>query len=259
MKKIGLLLAIGGMVFITSCRKLDASKGTPVENTVSLTGFTGIGLSMAGNLTFTEGETTSIIVKAPQKVYDKMDIDIKNNVLDFDLKKGYYLKNADAIEITVVAPDINRISLSGSGDVTATFDALISRSEVDLSISGSGSLAAKNITAGLLDMSISGSGNISSTNTLTTDAEASVSGSGNVTVDGSSVNNDIKISGSGSFKGYDFITENTDVRISGSGDAEVTANAKLDVSISGSGDVRYKGTPTVNVSGSGSGSVSNSN
>ncbi|MFK8039204.1 MAG: head GIN domain-containing protein [Crocinitomicaceae bacterium] len=259
MRNLGLLLALTGISFLTSCKKIDAAKGTPIENTVDLTGFTGIDLATSSNLSFTEGAGTSITVKAPEKVFNKMDIKIKDGVLEFDFKRGYIVKNSDQIEINITAPNINALYLSGSGIVDANFDALISKIDAKLSVSGSGKIEAKNLTTTNLDIAISGSGEINNSNVLVTDTKVSISGSGNLFIAGNCSNNDIKISGSGSFKGYDYMTDNTEVKVSGSGDAQVMANVSLNANISGSGRVFYKGTPNVNSTITGSGSVTDAN
>ncbi len=259
MKNLGLILALTASVLMSSCKKIDASKGTPVENSVSLSGFSGIDLAMSANLTYTEGNETSITVKSTEKIFEKMNIEVDNGILEFDFKNGYIIKNADQIEIIVTAPDVNSVYLSGSGKLDATFDALITKSKANISVSGSGNLTANNITATNLDISISGSGALNGRNLLATTSEVSISGSGNVELEGSASTNDIRVSGSGSFNGYNYIADDTSIKVSGSGLGKVTANKSLDINISGSGSVFYKGTAVVSQSVTGSGSVTNAN
>lgn len=259
MKKIIGLTFLATLTLFVSCKKIDATKGTPVDHTIDLTGFTGIKLSCSANITYVEEPETSVVIKASDKVFEAMKIIDNNGVLEFGFKNGYIISNANEVEIEISAPNIDIIKLSGSGNINADFDELITKSVITLKVSGSGLIEANDITADKQILNITGSGNIESNNVLITKTNSNINGSGNIISEGVSVSQSINVSGSGNFQGFKLITENTNITSNGSGDTEVTADISLDIDISGSGSVYYKGSATPNVSSNGSGSVVNAN
>lgn len=257
--KITSAISIGLILILTSCKKVDAGKGTKVEHIISETGFTGIALASAGQLTFKESSETSVVVKTSDKVFDKMEITNKNGILQFDFKSKTVVKNGNEIEIIISAPNIDELIVSGSGEITADFDVTVLKQNAEFNISGSGGIKAKDLTCENLSLLVSGSGKIESSNLLADYLDANISGSGDILSSGTSANSDVAISGSGTYKGFNCISDVVNVDISGSGDCEVTANDNLDVNIVGSGNVYYKGTPTVSFAIIGSGSVIDAN
>jgi hypothetical protein len=143
------------------------------------------------------------------------------------------------------------LDVSGSGSLEAELDA----ADVDADVSGSGDIMLsgkfKSFTS-----DISGSGEVKLNATITGLADFDISGSGKVLAEGSSQSVKAEITGSGKVLAANLVTEKCDVRISGSGDVEINVKTELDARISGSGSVSYKGNPAkVNGESSGSGKV----
>ena len=141
-----------------------------------------------------------------------------------------------SITLYITAPDVNALSVSGSGNIKALTD--IQAHNLQLSVSGSGNIELPQMQADKTDISISGSGNISVT--------------GVCPVVG------VRISGSGNVQAARLRTESCDVRIAGSGNLRVQATKTLQASIAGSGDVYVTGNPRVSSSTAGSGRVHSS-
>ena len=243
---------------LIGCKKIDASKGTKEDHQVDLTTFTAVDLGIPGEMTFTQSATTSINVNCSEKVFKALDIYVKDNQLYFDLKKGFIIQNGEEIDITVTAPDINALSLSGSGIMHAHFDTSEVITNLNLTLSGSGNMMTHMVKASQIKATISGSGNLSS-DIVADKVQSTISGSGLINFEGTSTSSDITISGSGAFNGFDLTTDDTDITISSSGLAEVHTLNNLTVHISGSGSVFYKGTPGITSTGSGSGALINAN
>ncbi len=256
--KIKITLFIAALALI-SCKKIDASKGTTEDRTVDLSTFNKIEFNIPGNLEFTQENETSIVVNSNEKIFNALKLSVSNNTLYIEKKKGYHFKNSEDINFKVSSPNIEAISVPGSGKVDASFDTTQFIPDFDLTISGSGYFESNALKAVNQEIVISGSGNIDINYLENDNLKTTISGSGLVDVRGLSVHSDIAVSGSGSFRGFNYITDDADIKISGSGLAEVHADSTLDAEISGSGSVFYKGNPIINYSSSGSGSLNNSN
>lgn len=125
-----------------------------------------------------------------------------------------------------------------------------------LSVSGSGSIrAAESLKANDLDLAVSGSGSISLGQVQSSDITSALSGSGSIILKGSASRHDVRISGSGSVQSADLRVEASKVSISGSGNCRVNASKTLDARIAGSGSIYVTGNPQINSSIAGSGRV----
>jgi len=116
------------------------------------------------------------------------------------------------LKVTVTVPDLQGVSLNGSGDVTA--DGL-KGDEIAFSIGGSGHLKATGV-AKTVDASIDGSGHIDLAGLAAPKAKASISGSGAIDVNATD-SLDASISGSGTVR-YKGSPKNLAKSISGSGE-----------------------------------------
>jgi hypothetical protein len=179
----------------------------------------------------------------------------------------------ERVTFYITIPNIEGLNVSGSGELIG--ETKMTTRDLDLSVSGSGSLLLEADASGDLAANVSGSGHIefkgkcrdfdshvSGSGKIKLDVEIAeraafgLSGSGKVLARGSAKEVKATISGSGEVLAADLVTDKCDVRISGSGDVEINVNKELDATISGSGSVSYKGNPAqVNSHSSGSGSV----
>tara|TARA_B100001057_G_scaffold298466_1_gene298620 strand:- start:493 stop:1230 length:738 start_codon:yes stop_codon:yes gene_type:complete len=131
--------------------------------------------------------------------------------------------NRDKIEgsarIEVIAPDVEGVTLAGSGDLSIdTMDT----DQVDAIVAGSGTIEVARIAARELT--------------------ATVAGSGDLRIAGRAGNGRITIAGSGEIDGQRLRLERASVSIAGSGDARFSADGSVSASIVGSGDAIVSGT-----------------
>ena len=237
MKTIQLILAISLLsIFSQSCRKGGPwgikGKGPNVTETKELEGFDKIHLSMDADIYYTQDSVYKVEISAQQNILAVLKTEVKNHALQFDFRRNVW--GHSKIKITVHTPDLNDISISGSGDITA--QNTLNTNALELSISGSGNINLPSVNAKNLKVTISGSGDVK------------ISG-------GSLISETFKISGSGDIDAEGIMAENSTITISGSGDAKVYVTESLDVRISGSGDVHYKGNPSIDSDISGSGKL----
>jgi hypothetical protein len=206
-----------------------------------LSGFNAVNVAGPFDVKITQGATESVKVEAPSDVMNRILTEVNNGELKIYSKHdnwnwGNWWGNHKKIIVYVTAKDINKINISGSGDVS--FRDGITTNSLRLNISGSGDMTGR-----------------LSVKTL----ESSISGSGDMKLTGSAETSSTHIVGSGDYTAGNLVTRDSSIHLSGSGDAEINASNKVDASVSGSGDVHYRGGPhTVNKSKSGSGDISGS-
>ena len=204
--------------------------------------FTEIGLSIPGKLHLKQGNNQSVEIEAKSSTLEKIETIVKGNklIIRFENERLLWRSfNPGEIEIQITMPEIEGLTISGSGDILAD-DGINSRS-LTMAVSGSGDINLEDLNAEKVSATISGSGNILiNDGGGADDLSVSISGSGGVNVSG-------------------FEAKNVSVKISGSGNSKVLATDHLNVSVAGSGDVYYKGNPKINSSVAGSGSVKSMN
>jgi len=234
MKKISfLLMMLCSSLLIVSCEKIRGKGDVTTENR-TVTGYTGISLSLSGTVYFKQDSVYSLQISAQQNVIDRLVTGVEGNTLVIKMKPHVILGTHEPIRIYISAPDVSSLDVSGSGDIYTENNWITA--EINAEISGSGSITIAYAEADRFTAKISGSGSIK-------------------TLGGKVTEEDLKISGSGDIDQQNVLADNVVTGTSGSGETYVNAQKWLDVTISGSGDVYYYGNPSIEVHISGSGSL----
>jgi hypothetical protein len=199
--------------------------------------FSGVVSEGAFEVIYVADSDYSVEIETDENLIKYIRTLISGNTLIVDNGTRKCLRSEYPIRVYVHSPEIERISLEGSGMISAD------------SISG-----------GLLRLEITGSGNIDLRNVSVADLEILITGSGNAGVWGESETSAYTITGSGNITAQHLFTAQCIAEISGTGTIYCHASEKLDAIISGSGNIFYTGYPsTVNTYISGTGSVSTMN
>jgi len=227
MKSLTKLLLAAALV--TGVNQVYARPVTPINahsietQDRHLSGFSGVVVAGSFDVYITQGSSESVKVVADEDVINKIITEVKDGVLKIYNKNtssgfNWNWNESNKMKIYVSAKDLNKIVLSGSGDVF--FKDGIRTQNLLVSVSGSGDIVGKVDVKNL---------------------ESTVVGSGDVTLTGRAETSSVRVSGSGDYKGRALVTANTTVKVVGSGDAAVYASQKLDAAVAGSGDIRYTG------------------
>lgn len=237
--------------------------------------FTKISFGFAGKLYLKQGSPQKVELEGDRDVLEEVETEVSGGRLRIGKEGKWFDWNFgdDKITVYVTVPEIEGVSVSGSGDVigqskfrTADLDLSVSgsgslvldveaRGDVEADVSGSGSMELKGHFGGF-ESDVSGSGRIQLSATIDRTADFGISGSGRITASGAADNVKARISGSGKVLAADLQTNRCDVRISGSGNVEINVKDEIEANISGSGSVSYRGSPKkVNSHSSGSGKV----
>jgi hypothetical protein len=203
-----------------------------------LSAFTDITLRMGAKVHLAQGDNQMVTVKSDQSTLEKLITEVKDRklVIRFKMESPFGKQAQYApVEIFITIPQIDKLTIIGSGSITAD-DAVESR---------------------ILDMTLSGSGEINLADLKTDKVSVILSGSGVINLAGKEPASEFKavISGSGNVKAADFSANDANVKIAGSGNCWITANKNLTARIAGSGNVYYKGNPAIDTSTTGSGKV----
>jgi hypothetical protein len=238
--------------------------------------FTKISFRVPGKLYLRQGSPQKVEIEGKKDILQEIETEVEGSRLVIG-KEGKWLNwdwdGDEKVNVYITVANIEGLSVSGSGDLIG--ETKITADDLDLNVSGSGTLKVDIDARGEVEADVSGSGDlelkgkcrsfdsdVSGSGSVKLDAaiaeraDFGVSGSGKIYASGSAENVKTSISGSGKVLAANLETNRCEVRISGSGDVEINVKNELDANISGSGTISYKGNPSkVNSHASGSGSV----
>ena len=236
--------------------------------------FNKISFGFPGKLYLKQGSPQRVELQGDADVLEEVETEVDGGRLKIGKEgKWFNWNDNDKITVYITVPNIEAVSVSGSGDIIG--ESKIRTNDLDVNVSGSGSLSLEVEANGDVDARVSGSGNmvlkghfesidtdVSGSGKVVLDAmidnaaDFGISGSGKIEAHGQAELVKANISGSGKVLAADLKTERCEVRISGSGDVEINVTTELDANISGSGSVSYRGSPKkINSHASGSGKV----
>jgi hypothetical protein len=210
-----------------------AVKGNGVKRTESrnVSGFTGISMSVPGQLEVRLGPTESVTIEADENILPLIETTVSRGTLQIRTPRGQDI-DPQVLRIVVQARQIDNLALAGSGTIT-----------------GDG------LKSAALKIDVGGSGDVNLQRADVDELGISVGGSGSVKLGGKARALRISVAGSGSIAAAALQADDARISIAGSGNATVSARTTLRVSIAGSGSVRYQGDPKLERSIAGSGEV----
>ena len=216
----------------SSCEDTLRGHGDDVTRTRSVGNFDKIDMGGEFEVYLKQGPAEDIILEGQENVLADIRTTTNNNELEIEFRSNR-VKISDPVRVYITTPNLKALNFSGSNSVRGLTNWNVD--DLELKMSGSGSI----------DLTLIGADEV----------ESSLSGSGEIILDGDANEHNLDISGSGKLKAFNLATKVTTVKISGSGKSDVRAAEKLKANISGSGTVRYKGNPGIESSVSGSGKI----
>lgn len=200
----------------------------------NVSGFSEVGFGVAGELIISLGNEYSVVLEGDRDYISEIETIVSGGELRIKRDKWFDAGNSKVV-VRITMPDLEGVSVSGSGRVTVNDP--LKGGDLDISISGSGK-------AFLRDVALS-------------DVECHISGSGSLNIAGSGTIErlEMNISGSGDYVGADTRVGTLEANISGSGSCDCHVTGMIRASISGSGHINYSGNPKIDAAISGSGKV----
>lgn len=225
--------------------------GTIKTETRNAGSFTEISSESFFDVFIFQDSIEQVIVEAEANLLPYIQTIINGSTLILREQNHYCLDNTLPVKITVRVKDLEKVSLTGSGNIHGNSEFDTQSFVIDLT--GSGNIDME-VNAQQVEAWLGGSGNID-LRTTTYDLKATITGSGNMHIWGETLDSDLIITGSGNITAYGLAQDNCYVTISGSGNVYVSVTDYLDVKITGSGSVYYRGSPQVKANITGSGKV----
>jgi len=230
--KVGLTILVLGCFILFSC-STNVITGQTVKETRDVSSFSGVALAFSGDVYITQGPVQKVEIEADKNTLEVIETQIEDDVLVLKTRNGHW-RDLGQIKAYITMPDISSLSVSGSGDMLC--DTPVRTDEIEIQVSGSGSVRMRKLESREVD--------------------ATITGSGDITLSGSSADQgelDAVITGSGNFNAEEFPFAEVDVNITGSGSARVNVLKELETTITGSGSVLYRGNPKISANATGSG------
>lgn len=231
-KKAGLLALALGCIVVFSCAT-NVITGQTVKETRNVSEFDGVALAFSGDVYITQGSPQKVEIEAEKSTLEIIETKVENNVLVLKTRNGHW-RDLGSIKAYITMPDVRELSVSGSGDMLC--ETPLRTNEIEVKVSGSGSIKIRKLESREFSAVITGSGDITLAGTGADQGEM-----------------DVVITGSGNFSAEELPVGKADVNITGSGSARVNVLNELETTITGSGSVLYKGNPRINANATGSG------
>lgn len=235
---------------ITACSPSNRVTGSNnyITKQIKVEKFNGLQLTGSPDVIYKQGQgKPSVEVYGQDNIVELLDIYVQNNSLTVKFKNNTSIQNRGKLEIRVSGPALNRIALSGSGDIKLV-NGIQTDDNLNIKIQGSGDIAGNKISCNLLSLSINGSGDMTLNRIDALKAEVGINGSGDISLSGICKNAEYSINGSGDIQASELETENVTTSINGSGDISCYATESLKGRVSGSGEVAYRGEPQIDFS-----------
>lgn len=185
MKSLSLLALT--VMLVSSCVHISIGDNhetevTAINQVTSMNTFDKIGVSGAMSVCYEQDSACTVRVEAPQAVFDKLVIYVKDKELHIGIKDGVYIginTHLDQVKVYVTAPTLTDIDLAGSGSFSVTTALTVNDLNVDLA--GSGHIIISQLSCHDLDVEVAGSGNATFQQVTARKVNTEVAGSGKVT------------------------------------------------------------------------------
>jgi Putative auto-transporter adhesin, head GIN domain len=213
---------------------VSAQSGEKNAQKRQVSGFHGVDVSGGIDLYLSNGPESVSVSASSKDVSDHIVTEVVGGILRIHMENNWN-HDMDNAKMKAYVSLSNLKNLEGSGGGDIVFENLITSEDLEVHLSGGGSLRGKlNVNHLVINQS----------------------GGSEVKLSGTVQNLTLNASGGGSLNGFDLITDYASIRASGGSETELTVNKELRAVVSGGGDITYKGAASVKeIKSSGGGSV----
>ncbi len=210
-------------LFNPSCKPKNAPSGKIISKEIPVSEYSVISSALPANIMYEQTDGPAYLkLDVDQSVLDKLDINVKDSVLQLNFKSGISLNLHT--EKWVVRTNSKMLKL--------------------VSITGAGNFKLKHLSgAKRLDVRMEGAGNFEADSLHCVSFALTVSGVGNAKVKGTAEAAAYNLAGVGNVEADNFHVKSLRVFLSGAGNADVSASDYLFVGLKGAGNVTYKTKP----------------
>lgn len=228
-----IILFIGCASCFVSCTSVSGVGALVMEDR-DVSGFTKVEHAISGDVIIEPGAHFALSIEAQKNILDVLETTVDHGILKIRFKPNTMITRHKKITVHISMPEIEGLTLTGSGDMQINQP-----------------FSAENI-----ELKLTGSGNMKLSALATNNLEADLTGSGTIRIlSGHAAAQELDIRGSGSMDMENLESRKSDVDIAGSGDARLNVQEVLKVRITGSGNVYYSGKPRLESHITGSGDI----
>ena len=195
----------------------------------------------SANISYHQDTRSHVEIHGSDNIIPLVETYVDGNTLIIKFKKNVSIWKGK-LEIKVFAPELNKLTINGSGNIKL-INGIQTSKDIEFHINGSGNIQGEGLNCRRMAVSINGSGDVRLQQIESQECQAGISGSGNINLKGKAIQAKYSIAGSGNIQAADLEAENTEASISGSGNISCYASQKLVARVKGSGDIAYKGNP----------------
>ncbi|MEN8227245.1 MAG: head GIN domain-containing protein [Bacteroidota bacterium] len=194
-----------------------SGNGTVVEETRSVSGFTGVHVSTGIDVYLSEGDDFEVIVEADENLMEVILTELKGDMLVVKTDR-VNIRRARSKKVHVTLPELSELRISSAGDCEGQTP--FTCKDLKLGISSAGDLSLE-VEAERISLDISSSG------------DARIAGNTNIL--------DVTLSSAGDLNAFDLVANKVDVNVSSAGDARVHATEEISMNVSSAGNIYYMG------------------
>ena len=185
--------------------------------------FDTLHINGSATLKLAQGREDSVFVEGDEQTQEAVRLDVDDGVLRVRPGGAWKFWRSKQLMITITARELKRIEISGAADVVATEP--LALKQLQVRISGAGTVRLDKLRADKL--------------------EVSIAGVGSAQVAGSAETLQVRISGRGAYLGENLASKWATLSVSGAGDVKLWATKEVTASVSGVASVDFWGGATV--------------
>jgi len=172
------------------------------------------------NVSLVHGTEGKLKIKIEDNLLEYLVTEVRGNSLKIKWKNKVNINTRKGIHIVVPFTSLDKVVLTGSGEI----------------------ISADTMDSNNFEVFLSGSGNIA-LQVASKSTEVKVTGSGTVKLLGKSDELYVLLTGSGDFNSYPLKVTDAKAMLTGSGDIELSVSNRLTAKVTGSGSITYRGNP----------------
>ncbi|MDH3731794.1 MAG: DUF2807 domain-containing protein [Acidimicrobiia bacterium] len=217
---VGLLGAACGDITTSDAERGSGEQST---DTRSVGAFERVVLAGEGQVLFATGPDGFIEIVTDDNLVEFIETDVSGSTLTISTEQNVDIDPTADVIYRLGCPELTEVVLTGAGSIDLAGCA--TTAELELELTGAGSIMAKDLNVSRV--------------------HASVPGVGSIVASGTTDRLDVVLAGAGDFEGADLQATDADVESLGVGQVTVWATDNLDIELLGVGQVRYYGQPAV--------------
>ncbi len=206
--------------FVKKASAAGYERGGPRKTETRTVGaFTELEVSSAIQVIFTQGSAQPLTLEADEDMINNIRTEVHGNTLEIKLRSGEYsYRNTGRIIVTLSAPVLEAVSLTGASEFNTTNTIKASHFEIDVT--------GASVVKAALDVQ---------------DLKLESTGASTLKLSGKADKCKFSFTGASMVRAYDLAAHEVYVKASGASVAEIFADKELEVSATGASVVRYKG------------------